>query len=98
MQEYINFSSKIQKFPEFDINSKIQKLNDHVMKVLPRSLEYYNSIITIAENLVILHNINNGKASLKIVITFIKSMVCSTDPNKVYLFFNKNNFLFIQFN
>lgn len=65
-------------------------MNENIMLQLPRTVDYYNDIVTLSENLEILSNPQGGRSSLKIVFTYIKSLLQSQVTDKV---FKTHNFI-----
>ena len=55
------------------MNQKIQRLNESLQHKLPRTVDYYNDLVMLAENLLILHQSetqgpSGAKSALRIVL------------------------------
>ncbi|EAR94381.2 EF hand protein (macronuclear) [Tetrahymena thermophila SB210] len=88
LQDYIRFCSDKYNYSEFDIDKKKKILNDQIYSRLPKSADYYNDLINMAENLNILYSsekIAGTSASLKIVLNYFKSMLRSNNTDKIKL-------------
>ena len=85
IQDYIRFCSEQNHYSEYDLNTKLQKLNDSIDRALPKTVDYYNEMVSLAENMELLLDKTSSKSALRVVLSYVKGMLQSNNVDKVNL-------------
>jgi hypothetical protein len=80
--DYIRHLSEKQKPPKYEIQKNINYLNDKIRSEV-KNADYYSEVIVLAKNMVTLANPESGNSSLKVAISYIRTIIAAKNISKV---------------
>lgn len=80
--DYIRFTSEKKKAPKFEIDRSIDYINSKITSNV-KTVDYYSEAIVLCKNIQILTSKDSGNSSLKVAISYVKTIIQARNIDKV---------------
>jgi hypothetical protein len=80
--DYVRFISEKKKPPKYEVDSNIRFFNSLLTPSI-KSVDYFNEIFVLTKNLVVLCNPKSGPTSIKVVISYLTTVISARNIDKI---------------
>lgn len=86
IQDYLNFETENNRSFDFDMENRLTFMNHKAGTAFRRTVDYYNDIMHIAENLQILYQSDaRSKSNIRVSLQYLKALLQSNNTDKIKL-------------